>query len=196
MTDTKYTERIEKLRKALSTQELDFVDKHLAGVPADLAYQEAGLGVLPDPIGAGQLLAAPAVKMYIDAMQREIAERSSLTLEKIDERLTDLATANIIDMVEIGEDYTDDNNNPRTPITLKDPMSLTPGQRAAIVGLKTVPGGMEIKIADPIKALELLAKRRGGFTEQIDVNLTGNVSIFANVGDNQRGPAEPDDTDD
>jgi len=192
MNDENIQKKLERLRRALKAKEIEFVDLYLQGMPPAEAYQEAGLAMAPDPIGAEHLLSAPTVRLYIETMERVVVERSTLTLEKIDERLADLAMADIVDMVEIGQDYTDNAGNLRTPVTIKDPATLTPGQRAAITSIKPVIGGLEIKTEGKVKALELLARRRGGFTEQVDLNIGGHVKIFANVGDNSRGPRKGD----
>lgn len=190
---------------ALSVQHQTFVEAYLRGdTPLD-ALREAGLasGGPADATAAAALLRAPLVRAYVDAMHRTAAERSILTLEAIDQRLTDIAMTDVIDVCEIGQPVIDEDGIEHTPIRLRHPAELTAAQRAAIASLKTIDGGVEIKMVDKLKALELLAKRRGGFVNVSDVNVSGGLTtVFAMCDDNGRGPvsayssADEDDSED
>jgi phage terminase small subunit len=183
--------KLQMLKKVLTIKELHFVEHYVAGNTPVAAFEASGLDTngLSVQRAAEVLLRAPKVKLYIDALHSTVAERSVLHLEALDQKLADIVMTDMLDCVEVGAQYTDDKGVLRTPVSIRDPSELTAAQRAAIVSMKSIDGGLEIKAADKLKAIEMLIKRRGGFTENTNLNITGdNVKVIAMPGDNGRGP--------
>jgi len=63
-------------------------------------------------------------------------------------------------------------------------------KRGAVVGIKKTQAGIEVKLADKLKALELLGKYRGMFVERQEVNSTSTVidsAVHLYLPDNGRG---------
>ena len=54
-------------------------------------------------------------------------------------------------------------------VALKETIELTTDQRAAIAGIKQGANGIEVKLCDKIKALELLGRHIGMFNDKIEV---------------------------
>ena len=192
----KLNPEIERIKAALSLEYLNFVDAYLRGMTPCEALAHAGFATgeaAADKAAAERILNAPKIKLYIDALERSTAQRSLMTLDAVDARLTDIAMTDVVDLLEVGTPYENENGDWHTPVNLKNVDELTAAQKAAITSIRANgAGGVEIKCADKLKALELLAKRRGGFKELVDVSLAGNVHIFANVGDNGRAPDTTD----
>ena len=189
------TKEVEDLKQALTLQELEFCDLVIRGVLPVNAVEKAGLSPTPDKKIADRLMESFVIQEYIDALQRQVAVRSVMTLEKIDQRLSDIAMTDTTDVVEVGDVFTPIDadgcqGEPIQIVTIKDIDKLTEAQRAAIAQIKPCKGGLEIKLHDKVKVMELLAKRRGGFVEKQEVSHAGNVQIYTMVGDNGRGPKQ------
>lgn len=186
---------VEVLKHVFSEGELKMIDLYEDGVKPAIAHQLAGLSKKPDENAAMRILEAPTTQRYIQALRRQVACRSIMTLEKIDQRMSDIAMTDVTDVVELGELFyptgpEGSTSAPVQTISLKDLSKLTPSQRAAIKKIKPCTGGVEIELHDKVKVMEILAKRRGGFTEKQEVTHSGNVEVFAYTGFNNRGPKD------
>lgn len=196
MTDiTNTNEEIDKIAEGLTMKEIKFVDLVLRGEPVGFAYAMADLSAYDekDEKNGKFLLESPRIKLYIDSMKRMVATRSVMTLAKIDERLTDIAMTDVTDVVEIGETCfpTGPGGSEGAPVTMvkiKNISELPEDKRCAISSIKPCSGGLEVKLHDKVKVMEILAKRRGGFKDVQEVQHTGRVEVFAMVGNNGRGP--------
>jgi hypothetical protein len=119
-----------------------------------------------------------------------VAERSVLTLEAIDQKLSDIAMTDILDVAELGPPVLDADGNMVRPVMIKGEEDLTSAQRASLKKIKNCKdGGLEIETHDKLKALDMLIKRRSGYIKKEEINVTGNaIQVIACVGDNGRGP--------
>ncbi len=197
MTEQTTNKEVELIKKTLNLKQLQFVDYCLTGYTPAEAYEMAGLNTDPDANledDATLLRRTPRIKMYIDALQRCVAQRTIMTLEAADQRLTDMAMCDPTDIIELGTTYKDFKTGlPVKEVRLKNIDNLTEAQKAAIVSIKPVPGGVEVKMVDKLKALDMLIRRKGGFKDVQELNINGNVEVFAMVGDNGRGPKKDGD---
>lgn len=57
-------------------------------------------------------------------------------------------------------------------VALRETADLTADQRAAIAGIKQAANGIEVKLHDKIKALELLGRHIGMFNDKLEVKAT------------------------
>ena len=195
---TKITDEIEGLKKCLTIKEQLFVDKILSGARVVDAYRDAGLfyGEIERDKLRGMAVAlrsSPKIQAYIDAIQRSVAIRSVMTLDAIDQRLTDIAMTNVTDVIEIGEVFfpTGPGGSESAPVqmtSIKDFENMTEAQKAAISSIKPVSGGLEVKFHDKVKVMELLAKRKSGFVDKQEIKHYGKIETIAFLGDNGRGP--------
>lgn len=196
MTEHITSKEVEDIKKTLSMEQLQFVDHCLTGYTPAEAYDMAGLNTDPQANledDARRLRNTPRIKLYIDSLQRCVAQRTIMTLVAADQRLTDMAMCDPTDIVKIGKSYEDKKTGiPVTMVTLKDVNLLTEAQKAAIVSIKPVSGGVEVKMVDKLKALDMLIRRKGGFKDVQDININGKVETFVMIGDNGRGPKEKD----
>lgn len=190
---------LELLKKALTIKQLEFVHGLAHGMTELEAFENAGLAQNDDTdrSNASRLARAPKIRLYKEALQREVATRSVMSLEAVDQELTNIASADVTDVIKVGEWVESIGKrgpiaHPVLEVSMVEFDDLTDAQRAAIKKIKPVPGGVEVVMHDKMKALELLAKRHQGFTEKIDMNVDSNVQVFAFVGDNGRGPTGGD----
>lgn len=192
---------IEKLKEALPPNYLEFVRHYIDGHTPLACLELAGMASGSEPDDeemARTVLQAPKVKAYINALKQCAADKSVMSLAEADKYLTELALTDVMDVVEVSEyqkkEADEDGNlietgEIGTSITIKDASLLTKAQKAAIVSIKTTNGGIEIKLADKMKALDMLIRRKAGYTDVIKSE-SENVHVFAMIGDNGRGPKD------
>lgn len=63
---------------------------------------------------------------------------------------------------------------------LKDTRELGPNEAAAFAGLKVTKEGVEVKMHDPVKAIELLGRNKGAWTD--NVNVRGHITVAGLAG--------------
>ena len=185
----------EELRKTLTHQQLNFVNMFLSGIDSGVAYRDAGLNDTgePDKRKADALLRAPRVAAYIDSLHREVAQRSVVSIEVMEQVLSDIIMTNLSDVMENWNGDVRDLNK-----------FLTPGQKAAInkVKVKQLKAGdgsdedllscemVEIALADKLKAIDMLMKSRGCYSEKVEHEHTmkNGPMVVIMPGNNNRGP--------
>jgi hypothetical protein len=186
------TSTVDAIRRSLKPEYLALVDAYLRGMSPGDAYVESGMGIegaSDNARKASVILSAPRIRAYLDAMHRTIATRAILSMDAIDQTLTDIATADVSSILNTGMVENPTTGERMAMVTVKNIGELTPAQRASISSIKPMgSAGFAVTFHDKMKALEMLIKRRGGFTENQNVNLSGAVHVFAHVGDNGRGP--------
>lgn len=187
---TKKTNKdIEELKTLLPINYLTFIDKYIEGYDPLSCVQFAEMSTgdnSEDRNIAERVLEAPASKAYISAIKGLVTSNSIMNLEAADRRITQIASSDPLDVIEIGETYEDKKGSQITQISLKD--NLTMAQRAAIKSIKPCEGGLEIKFEDKMKALDMIIRRNGGYTDVIKNEVSGNVHVYAAIADNGRGP--------
>ena len=198
---TKTTEEmIEGLLECMPQHYVEFADHLIAGHSQLMALELCGRSTKDhnDNVKTARSMArAPAVNLYIQALKRRVAEKSILTLEEIDEKLTGIATTDAMDIVEVGVKsvpiVSQGNivtHEDQPEVTIKPDEELTATQKAAIKSVKVVKGELHVELHDQVKAMDMLIKRRGGYKEVKDLNVKGNVHVFAAIDDNGRGPKD------
>lgn len=195
------TEELEHLAQCFDAQQLEFIRLFLKGVPIVDAWQNAGLSRTgndraKDKVAAKEFRRRGDTQAYINALQRVVATNSIMTLEARKKRLSDIAMANVTDIVKVGEVVFPDTGEggtgiPVQMVTIRDMDELTDAQKAAIKSIKPKPGGLEIELYDQFRAMDMLAKLEGEYTEKKEVSMSGQVQTIAYIGDNRRGPKEP-----
>ena len=115
--------------------------------------------------------AKPALRRLIDRRLAEMSRRTGVTAERVMKELAAIAFANADDIID-----------PRDGGFLED---VKRADMAAVAGYKVKDGKIqerEIQFYDKLKALELIGKRLGMFTDNIQVN--GPVPVIVDdIGD-------------
>lgn len=198
MTESKSKKNKRKLSKelvdlaaCLTAEELHFCELVFEGITPIEALIESGIEEKRDKATAERYMSRGVINSYIDALRRQVARRSVLSLEKIQERMSDIALTNQTDVIDIGPTEVDMKTGlPVTTISLKDAAQLTEGQLAAIKSIEPTQGGLKITLYDRVKIMESLAKMQGAYTEKREVthNAGSGAQVFAFLGSNGRGP--------
>jgi len=166
----------------LTPKQKTFCDEYLIDLNATQAAIRAGYS--PDSakeIGC-ENLTKPNIRAYIDKEIANRSKRTGINQDRVIRELARIAFVNANDVINMDE------------ATLKADASEDDTATIASVKVKTIPTKegegveREIKLADKLKALELLGKHLGMFKENININANVNStkkldSIIEQLGD-------------
>ena len=170
-----------------------FVDEYLVDLNATRAYKAAYMNIKSDDTAAAagaRLLRNVKVEAYVTKRMKEREKRTEITQDRVLQELALIAYANATDYAKIVEYQAyeekggvkipmfDANGYPvmyRT-VELQLTDELTDEQQRALATVKRGrDGALEAKPCDKVKALELLGKHLGMFTDKLD--MTGDISL-------------------
>lgn len=139
-----------------------FADEYLIDLNATRAYRVAYPSVKKDETAAqagSRMLRNVKVAKYISDRMKERQERTEVTQDRVVQELAASAFAKATDYVEIRGGR----------VVIKDTSQLEENQIRAIAGIKEGANGIEIKLNDKEKALELLGRHLGMWNDKLDV---------------------------
>ena len=138
-----------------------FIEEYLVDLNATQAAIRAGYS--PDTAKSigNENLTKPDIRAHIDKAMAERSKRTGINADRVVQELAKIALVNAIDVID------------PTTATIKD--GALPEDTAAIQSVKVKTFGedgleWEIKMADKIKALELLGKHLGMFKDKIELS--------------------------
>lgn len=144
-----------------------FADEYLIDLNATRAYKVAYPNVKKDETAASaaaRLLRNVNVQEYIDKRMKDREKRTEVTQDRVVQELASIAFAKVTDYVGIR------SNGTTSIVVIKSTDDLTDDQVRAIAGIKEGTNGIEIKLNDKEKALELLGRHLGMFRDKVDVS--------------------------
>lgn len=139
-----------------------FADEYLIDLNATRAYKVAYPRVKNDDVAAAaaaRLLKNVKVAKYIAERMEERQKRTEITQDRVLEELAAIAFAKATDYAEIKGEC----------VRIKDTDTLDEQQIRAIAGIKEGKFGIELKLNDKEKALELLGRHLGMFKDKVEV---------------------------
>lgn len=149
----------------------------------DLNATQAAIRAGYSPASAGsigyELLKKPDIRARIDKGIAEQERRTGINADRVLRELGRIAFVSAPDLVNMDD------------ATLKDGASADDLAAIASVKVKTIPGPMgdgferEIRLADKLKALELIGKHLGMFTDKVELNAVEAVQIVDDIPDRQ-----------
>ena len=140
-----------------------FADEYLIDLNATRAYRKAYPSVKKDETAAqagSRMLRNVKVAEYIAERMQARQERTEITQDRVLEELAAFAFARATDYEEVKDDH----------VFIKDTSGLSENQIKAIAGIKQGKFGIEVKLNDKEKALELLGRHLGMFKERVEVS--------------------------
>ena len=118
------------------------------------------------------------VAEYIAERMQARQERTEITQDKVLEELAAIAFARATDYAEVKDDQ----------VIIKDTSGLSENQIKAIAGIKQGKFGIEVKLNDKEKALELLGRHLGMFKDRVEVSgLEEEKTKLSDLIDQMRG---------
>ena len=140
-----------------------FADEYLIDLNATRAYKVAYPSVKKDETAAqagSRMLRNVKVADYIQNRMQERQKRTEITQDRVLEELAAIAFSRATDFAEV--------RNGR--VIIKNTAELTEEQIKAIAGIKKGKFGIELKLNDKEKALELLGRHLGMFKDRLEVS--------------------------
>lgn len=152
----------------LSEKQRRFVQEYLKDLNATQAAARAGY---KDPNIGRRLVTKSNVSEAIQKAIEKRQARTEITQDRVLEELAAIAFAKGTDYAKIKDGF----------VVVSDTEQLTEQQKAAIVGIKQTRDGVEIKLADKSKSLELLARHLGLFDRQEKQDEEDEVKVIIDV---------------
>lgn len=139
-----------------------FADEYLIDLNATRAYRAAYPSVKKNETAAAaaaRMLRNVKVAEYVSERMQERQERTEVTQDMVVKELAAIGFAKATDYVTIKGGT----------VCIKDTDSLSDDQICAIAGIKEGANGIEIKLNDKEKALELLGRHLGMWNDKLDI---------------------------
>ena len=167
----------------LTAKQIRFVDEYLVDFNGTQAAIRAGYSEKTAAATAARLLRNVNIQAEISRRQKDLQRRTEVTQERVVMELARVAFADATDFVQV-ETRIINRGEVKVPIELavhKETAELSADQRAAIASIKQGANGVEIKLHDKIKALELLGRHIGMFNNKLDIKATISENPFAGL---------------
>lgn len=152
---------------ALTPKQKIFADEYLIDLNATRAYKVAYPKVKKDEsarVNGSKLLTNTNVVVYIDKRMKEREKRTGITQDRVLQELAKIGFADITDFVIIEE-----KGNYCT-VKVKPTDKMPADKLGVIAGIKEGANGIEIKLNDKEKALELIGRHLGMFKDKVELS--------------------------
>lgn len=170
---------------ALTDKQKRFCDEYLIDLNATQAAIRAGYSEKTAYRTGADNLRKPQIEEYIAKRQKELSRSTEITQERVIKELALIAFSNNADYAHVVEkkmqveaggtlvDVLDKDGKPVMYRTVEPVLTeeLTEEQKRALAVIKKGREGLEVKSCDKVKALELLGKHLGIFTDKIEANV-------------------------
>lgn len=170
---------------ALTPKQQRFCDEYLIDLNATQAAIRAGYSEKTAYRTGADNLRKPQLEEYIAKRQKELSRSTEITQERVIKELALIAFSNNADYAHVIEkkmkaevdgalvDVLDEDGKPVMYRTVEPVLTeeLTEEQKRALAVIKKGRDGLEVKSCDKVKALELLGKHLGIFTDKIEANV-------------------------
>lgn len=192
---------------ALTDKQKRFCDEYLIDLNATQAAIRAGYSPKTAEQTASRLLRNVKVQEYIAKRQKELSRSTEITQERVIKELALIAFSNNADYAHVVEkkmqveaggtlvDVLDEDGKPVMYRTVEPVLTeeLTEEQKRALAVIKKGRDGLEVKSCDKVKALELLGKHLGIFTDKIEANVNDTAkNELAELLAQRKARGEPD----
>lgn len=157
----------------LTAKQIRFVDEYMVDFNATQAAIRAGYSKKTAAFIGAENLKKPKIAEEIARRQKDLQRRTEVTQDRVVKELARVAFADATDYACV-ETLTYENEDgtvsPIQVVSPKDTDTLSDDQRAAIASIKQGANGVEVKLCDKIKALELLGRHIGMFSDKLSLS--------------------------
>lgn len=150
---------------ALTAKQKIFADEYLIDLNATRAYKVAYPKVKNDETASAagaRLLRNVKVEDYIQKRMKDREKRTEITQDMVLKELAKIGFANVTDYVTIEGSY----------VKVKQTEDIPSEKIGAIAGIKEGANGIEIKLNDKGKALELIGRHLGMWKDKMELSGT------------------------
>lgn len=162
---------------ALTDKQRRFIEEYLIDLNATQAAIRAGYSSKTAHEQGAQLLAKLSIRTEIDKAIAKRSRRTGITQDRVLRELAKVAFVNIADVINLDEAKIHDNiDRDDTAAIASVKVKTTPTETGEIVE-------REVKTYDKLKALELLGKHLGMFTDKISISGDMGVKIVDDITD-------------
>lgn len=161
---------------ALTEKQKRFADEYLIDLNATRAYKAAYTTCKKDEAAAvngSKLLRNTNVADYVSKRMKDREQRTEITQDMVLQELAKIGFADITDFVTIEDQIVRVNSTDDIP----------PDKIGAIAGIKDGANGIEVKLNDKGKALELIGRHLGMFKDKTEVSGDLGLNIVVDYGD-------------
>lgn len=171
----------------MTNKQKAFVDEYLIDLNATRAYKAVYKNVKSDDAArasSSKLLTNANIKVYVEKRMKDREKRTEITQDKVLNELAQIAFANGSDFAKVVEKpvLKEDGSVLLDPVT-EDPIyyktvemkltnELPEEKKKAIAGIKMGKNGIEVATCDKVRALELLGKHLGMWTERVEAKVS------------------------
>lgn len=150
---------------ALTEKQKVFVAEYLVDLNATQAAIRAGYSAKTAAFIGAENLRKPQIQVAVQDAQLERARATQITAEKVLKELAAVAFA------DAGDYATVEGDGDGQRVTVTPTKDLTKSQRAAIAGVRQArDGSIEVKLADKLRALELIGRHLGMYTDKTEIS--------------------------
>lgn len=181
----------------MTQKQKTFCDEYLIDLNATQAAIRAGYPKKSARAIGCENLTKPNIQAYLAKRMQKRAERTEITQDKVLNEIATIAFANATDYAEIVEkdlmieaggkmipvEDTDGNIVKYRTVEPKLTAELTDEQKRALAVIKKGRDGFEVKPYDKLKALEMLGRHLGMFTDKAEVDTDMDLNIHIDYGD-------------
>ena len=146
----------------LNEKQKRFVSEYIIDLNAKQAAIRAGYSPKGAEPQASRLLSNAKIQVEIAKAMEDRGKRTGITQDRVLAELSAIAFAKATDYVEVDDDGS---------VKIKPTAELTDEQKKAIASIKEGANGIEIKLTDKTKALEMLSRHLGLFNDKLNVNV-------------------------
>lgn len=158
----------------LTPKQIRFVDEYLVDFNATQAAIRAGYKAKTAHVIGAENLRKPKIAEEIARRQKDLQKRTEISQDRVVKELARIAFADVTDYAYVMQAIIE-RDGVKVPVesaVIKETYDLTDDQRAAIASIKQGANGVEIKLHDKIKALELLGRHIGMFNDKLSLSGT------------------------
>jgi phage terminase small subunit len=148
---------------ALTQKQKIFADEYLIDLNATRAYKAAYSRCKKDETASAngsRLLRNAKVENYIRDRMKDREQRTEITQDRVLKELAKIGFADVTDFVTIEGPF----------VRVKSTAEIPPDKIGAIAGIKEGANGIEIKLNDKVKALELIGRHQGMFKDRVELS--------------------------
>jgi phage terminase small subunit len=154
---------------ALTAKQKIFADEYLIDLNASRAYKVAYPKIKKDETAranSSRMLTNANVASYIEKRMKDREKRTEITQDMVIKELAKIGFADVTDFVTI------ENKGTYKAVQVKSTDEMPGDKMGAIAGIKEGANGIEIKLNDKGKALELIGRHLGMWKDKMEISGT------------------------